>query len=109
MNKLLKVTIEEWAGHNSIDITDKQAEELVDAIDICSEYDYGSRGFSLGYKPESEEGKKIKELEGKLHTLECFISSSGLCIDYDIGRVTEHSMEQITDCHRASRKETTYY
>jgi len=109
MNELIKVTIEEWAGDNSINITAKEIKDLVDAIDICSEYDSGSRGFSLGYKPESDEEKKIKELEGKLHTLELFISSKGLCIDYDIGRVTEHTIEQITNCHRASRRETTYF
>jgi len=109
MNELIKVTIGEWAGDNSINITTKEIEELVDAINICSEYDSGSRGFSLGHKPQSEEEKRIKELEGKLHTLELFISSKGLCIDYGIGRVTEHTMEQITDCHRASRRETTYY
>ena len=109
MNELLKTTIEEWAGDNSINVTDNQIEELVDAINICSEYNSGSRGFTLGYKPESEDQKKIKELESKLHTLECFISSKGLCIDYDIGRVTEHTMVQITDCHRASDRKTTYY
>lgn len=109
MSELLKVTIEEWAGDNSITVTEKQVEELVDAIDICSEYDSGSRGFTLGHRPESGEAKKIKELESKLHTLECFISSKGFCIDYDIGRVTEHTMVQITDCHRALDRKTTYY
>jgi hypothetical protein len=109
MNESMKVTVEEWANNNSININDKQIRELVDAIDICSEIDMGSTGWVLGYKNKSNEEKEIEKLEKKLFTLERFIQQKGFSISYDIGHVTEHTMESISDSHRASRSKTTYY
>lgn len=102
MNETMKLTIEEWANDNLIDITDKQIKDLTDAIDICSEMESGSRGFTLGYNPKSQEDKKIEELEKKLHTLECFIGRKGFSISYDINRVVEHTMVPCGTSHMAS-------
>lgn len=109
MRETTKTMIEEWAGDCGINVTDKQIKELVDAIGMCSEMEFGSRGFSLGHKTKSDEEKKIEELEGKLHTLERFISSKGHCIDYGVGRVTEHTMTPCGTTHMASERKTTNY
>jgi len=74
----LKVMVEEWANDNSLTVTDKQVEELVDAIGICSEMDMGSRGYSLGCKPKTENELRIEKLE----KLECYIDQKGFSINY---------------------------
>jgi hypothetical protein len=107
MNESVKITIKEWANDNDIGINDNQIKELVEAIDMCSEINLNSIGFTLGYKIKSDEDKKIEILENKLRTLESFISSKGLSISYDVGYVTEHIMEQISDIHMASNSKTT--
>lgn len=107
MTESVRVTIEEWANDCSMNITDKQVKELADAIEMCSEMEVGSRGFSVGYTVKSEEKLKIEELEKKLFTLECFLQQKGLCISYEVGRVTEHTMERISNSHCASNDKTT--
>lgn len=109
MFESMKVAIEEWAGDCSVSVTDEQIKDLADAIEICSEMDLGSRGFSLGHKSKSEEESKIEELEKRLRTLELFISSNGLSVSYGAGYVTEHTMENISGSHRASNDKTTFY
>lgn len=109
MNNTLLIIIEEWAGDNGININDKQINELAEAIKICSEVELGSRGFIIGNKSKSNEEKKIEELKSKLHTLEQYIYSKGLNISYNIGYVTEHTMESISDSHKASNNKTFYY
>jgi len=106
---MVKTTIEEWANDCSLNITDEQIKELTEAIDMCSEMEMGNRGFTLGHKSKTKEELKIEELEKKLFTLECYISSKGLNIDYDAGRVTEHTMEVCGTAHMASKRKTSYY
>lgn len=109
MNKALYITIEEWAGDNNLPVTDKQINELVDAVEICSEIDIGSRGFTLGHKAKTESDIEIENLKDKLNTLESFIRDKGMNITYDNGYVTEHYMERISSSHCGSRDNTHYY
>jgi len=109
MNKNIQIAIEEWAGDNCIKVTIEQINELTDALDICSEIEMGSNGFALGHSVKSEDQRTIKYLEKKIQTLESFLSSKGLSISYDVGYVTEHTMEMCGTAHVASNRKTTYY
>jgi hypothetical protein len=107
MNEIVKITIEEWANNNDVNINNNQIKELVEAIDMCSEMNLNSIGFTLGHNTKSDEDKKIEILENKLRTLELFISSKGYSIGYEPGYVTEYYMEKISDTHIASNRRTT--
>jgi hypothetical protein len=109
MSEALKITIEEWANDNALPVTDDEINELLEAIGVCSEIDLGSRGFTLGHNAKSDKDKKIDELEKKIQTLELFILEKGISISYDVGYVTEHTMERITNTHAASNRKTTIF
>lgn len=109
MNNALLITIEEWAGDNGISVNDEQVIELAEAIEICSEVEIGSRGFTLGCNIKSEKDIQIDDLKNQIQTLEKFIRGKGLVITHGSGYVTEHTMERISSSHSASNDKTTYY
>lgn len=87
----IKITIEEWAGDNNINLTDEQVEELVYAIDIA--YDMSLPcGYGVG-QIETKERSEISRLESQIDLLQRFIDSKGYHItlfDNHIERLIEH-------------------
>lgn len=74
----IKITIEEWAGDNHIDLTDEQVEELVYAIDVA--YDMSLPcGYGVG-QIETKEHSEINRLKSQINLLERFIQSKGYWI-----------------------------
>ena len=74
----IKITIEEWAGDNHIDLTDEQVEELVYAIDVA--YDMSLPcGYGVG-QIETKEHSEINRLKSQINLLERFIRSKGYWI-----------------------------
>ncbi|MES0334788.1 MAG: hypothetical protein SFH39_00300 [Candidatus Magnetobacterium sp. LHC-1] len=106
MKEYIKITIQEWAEDNFIDITEEQVNELSDAIDMCSEIELGTRGFTVGNQTKSD--IETETLKAKLSTLEQFISSKGLNITYDVGYVTETFIVPISPTIEATERKTTY-
>ena len=77
-NEGIKITIEEWAGDNSINLTDEQIEELVYAIDTA--YDMSMPcGYGVG-QVKTKEHSEIERLKSQLDLLQRFIQSKGYWI-----------------------------
>lgn len=77
-NEGIKITIEEWAGDNNINLTDEQVEELVYAIDTA--YDMSLPcGYGVG-QIETKERSEINHLKSQLDLLQRFIESKGYYI-----------------------------
>lgn len=77
-NEGIKITIEEWAGDNSINLTDEQIEELVYAIDTA--YDMSLPcGYGVG-QVETREHSEINHLKSQIDLLQRFIQSKGYWI-----------------------------
>lgn len=90
-NEGIKITIEEWAGDNQLNLTDEQIEELVYAIDVA--YDMSLPcGYGVG-QIEAKERSEITHLKSQIDLLERFIKSKGYWItlfDNRIERMVEH-------------------
>lgn len=64
MNDGIKITIEEWAGDNNIDLSSEQVEELASAIDTT--YDMIMPcGYGID-QMESKEKGEIKQLRAQI-------------------------------------------
>ena len=91
-NEGIKITIEEWAGDNDINLTDEQVEELVYAIDVA--YDMSLPcGYGVG-QIETKERSEISHLKSQIDLLQRFIADKGYCItlfDNRIERLIMHN------------------
>lgn len=58
MSDAVKITIEEWAGDNSISLTQEQIEELSDAIDIAKDM-----GRPCGYGIDQYQSNEKMEIK----------------------------------------------
>ena len=86
-NEGIKITIEEWAGDNHINLTDEQIEELVYAIDTT--YDMSLPcGYGVG-QIETKEHSEISRLKLQLDLLQRFISSKGYWITLFDNRIEQ--------------------
>lgn len=95
MNDGIKITIEEWAGDNNIELSGEQVEELVDAIDITY-----NMMVPCGYgvdQIESKEKGEIKQLKAQIDLLERYIKSKGYNIILHDGRITRNYMRSNWD------------
>jgi hypothetical protein len=90
-NEGIKITIEEWAGDNNINLTDEQVEELVYAIDVA--YDMSLPcGYGVG-QIETKEQSEIERIKSQIDLLQRFISDKGYHItlfDNHIELLIEH-------------------
>lgn len=90
MNDGIKITIEEWAGDNNIELSGEQVEELVDAIDITY-----NMMVPCGYgvdQIESKEKGEIKQLKAQIDLLERYIKSKGYNIILHDNKITRNYM-----------------
>lgn len=82
MNEGVRITIEEWAGDNGLDLTDELVAELADGIDTAYQM-----SMPCGYgvdRYESENKKEIRRLENQIDMLMRYLDSKGLhCILHD--------------------------
>ena len=78
----VKITIEEWAGDNSITVTSEQVEELAEAVDTAYEMSMPC-GYGID-RYRHEENREIKILKNQIDILLRYLESKGLhCILYD--------------------------
>ena len=100
-NEGIKITIEEWAGDNNIDLTDEQVEELVYAIDTA--YDMSLPcGYGVG-QIETKERSEINHLKSQIDLLQRFISDKG----YHITLFDDH-IERLVIHNSGDRSYTSY-
>lgn len=100
-NEGIKITIEEWAGDNHINLTDEQVEELVYAIDVA--YDMSLPcGYGVG-QIETKEHSEINYLKSQIDLLQRFIKSKGYCIT-----LFDNRIEQMTMVNWGDRSHTSY-
>lgn len=100
-NEGIKITIEEWAGDNNINLTDNQVEELVYAIDVA--YDMSlPYGYGIG-QIETKEHFEIRYLKSQIDLLQRFISSKG----YHITLFDDH-IERLIIHNSGDRSYTLY-
>jgi hypothetical protein len=96
-NEGIKITIEEWAGDNSINLSDEQIEELVYAIDVA--YDMSLPcGYGVG-QVETKERSEISYLKSQIDLLQRFIADKGYCItlfDNRIERLIVHKCGELS-------------
>lgn len=95
MNDGIKITIEEWAGDNNIELSGGQVEELADAIDITY-----NMMVPCGYgvdQMESKEKGEIKQLKAQIDLLERYIKSKGYNIILHDDRITRNYMRSNWD------------
>nr|DAF82896.1 MAG TPA: hypothetical protein [Caudoviricetes sp.] len=95
MNDGIKITIEEWAGDNNIELSGEQVEELADAIDITY-----NMMVPCGYgvdQMESKEKGEIKQLKAQIDLLERYIKSKGYNIILHDDRITRNYMRSNWD------------
>jgi hypothetical protein len=102
MKEAMKITIEEWSSEHNLVVNEEQAEDLIDALDICCEIESVPNFFQS--RTKSEKDKEIEILKNKLRNLELFINSKGFSIDVGINDITEHVEERISVSHAASRE-----
>jgi hypothetical protein len=102
MKESLKITIEEWAGDNDLDVNDDQITELADAIDVLDEMD--SMPFFQQGESKSEEQKEIEVLQKQIGMLELFIASKGYSVSVNKSSLTESVTEPISNTHAATRE-----
>ena len=74
-NEGIKITIEEWAGDNNINLTDEQVEELMYAIDVAQDMSLPC-GYGVG-QIETKERSEITNLKAQIDLLQRFILSKG--------------------------------
>lgn len=95
MNNGIKITIEEWAGDNNIDLSSEQVEELAYAIDVT--YDMIMPcGYGID-QMESKEKSEIKQLKAQIDLLERYIKSKGYNIILHDDRITRNYMRSNLD------------
>ncbi len=86
-NEGIKITIEEWAGDNSINLTDEQVEELMYAIDVA--YDMSMPcGYGVG-QVKTKENSEIEHLKSQIGLLQRFIQSKGYWITLFDNRIEQ--------------------
>ena len=90
MNDGVKITIEEWAGDNNIEISNEQVEELAYAIDVAYEMSM-PWGYGVG-QIESKEKSEIKQLNAQIDLLERYIKSKGYNIILHDDKITRNYM-----------------
>ena len=106
MNDGIKITIEEWAGDNNIEISNEQVEELAYAIDVA--YDMSMPwGYGVG-QIESKEKNEIKQLKAQIDLLERYIKSKGYNIILHDDRITRSYMVNYSDWDRSVMEHETF-
>lgn len=94
-NEGIKITIEEWAGDNAINLTDEQIEELVYAIDVAYDMSFPC-GYGVG-QVETKERSEIDRLESQIDLLQRFIQSKGYWITLFDSRIEQTIMHGCGD------------
>lgn len=106
MNDGIKITIEEWAGDNNIEISNEQIEELAYAIDVA--YDMSMPwGYGVG-QIESKEKSEIKQLKTQIDLLERYIKSKGYNIILHDNEITRSYMVNYSDWDRSVMEHETF-
>lgn len=101
-NEGIKITIEEWAGDNSINLTDEQIEELVYAIDTA--YDMSMPcGYGVG-QVKTKESSEIDYLKSQIDLLQRFISSKGYWITLFDNHIEQTIMRPCGDRYATSHE-----
>ena len=99
-NEGIKITIEEWAGDNEINLTDEQVEELIYAIDVA--YDMSLPcGYGVG-QIETKERSEINHLKSQIDLLQRFIESKGYRIILFDNRIERIVMNNCGDRYYTS-------
>lgn len=94
-NEGIKITIEEWAGDNHINLTDEQIEELVYAIDTA--YDMSLPcGYGVG-QVKTKESSEIEHLKSQIDLLQRFVQSKGYWITLFDNRIEQTIMRGCGD------------
>lgn len=99
MNDGIKITIEEWAGDNNIEVSNEQIEELVDAIDVTYEMSMPC-GYGVG-QIETQEKREIKRLKVQIDLLERYIKSKGYNIILGDNEITRSYWVNYSDWDRS--------
>ena len=101
-NDGIKITIEEWAGDNNIELTDEQIEELVYGIDVA--YDMSLPcGYGVG-QIETKERSEIAHLKSQIDLLQRFIESKGYHITLFDNRIEQLIIHNYGDRYCSSYK-----
>lgn len=101
-NEGIKITIEEWAGDNNINLTDEQVEELVYAIDVA--YDMSLPcGYGVG-QMKTKESSEIEHLKSQIALLTRFIQSKGYWITLFDNRIEQTIMQRHGDRYVTSHE-----
>lgn len=106
MNDGIKITIEEWAGNNNIELSNEQMEELAYAIDVAYEMSMPC-GYGVG-QIESKEKSEIKQLKAQIDLLERYIKSKGYNIILHDDRITRNYMVNYSDWDRSVMEHETF-
>lgn len=86
MNEAVRITIEEWAGDNGIDLSDDQIEELAEGIETARQM-----SLPTGYgtdRYESQNKAIIRRLEHQIDMLIRYIRSKGYQIVLHENKIT---------------------
>lgn len=90
MSETVKITIEEWAGDNSISLTQEQIEELSYAIDIAKDMERPC-GYGID-QYQNKEKMEIKKLNNQIDMLLRYINSKGFHINLHDNKITRMYM-----------------
>lgn len=106
MNDGVRITIEEWAGDNNIEISNEQVEELAYAIDVAYEM---SMPWGYGVEQiESREKSEIKQLKEQIDLLERYIKSKGYNIILHDDKITRSYWVNYSDWDRSVMEHETF-
>ena len=98
----VKITIEEWAADNGIELSEIQISELFDAVCIAMEMDKPG-GYCVGRW--EEDNNEIRELKNKLDVLTRFVQSKGYCVYVGENFVEVETEEPCGSCHYSTKIE----
>lgn len=98
----VKITIDEWAGENGIELTENQIDDLYDAISIAIEMEKPGGYCVAGVK---EENGEVQKLKNKLDVLTRFVRSKGYCVYVEENFVEIEKEVPCGSCHYANERE----
>lgn len=106
MNDGVRITIEEWAGDNNIELSNEQIEELVYGIDVAYEISMPC-GYGVG-QIESKEKSEIKQLKAQIDLLERYIKSKGYNIVLYDDKIVRNYWVNYSDWDRSVMERETF-
>jgi hypothetical protein len=94
MSNAEKITIQEWASENSIQLSEEQVADLQHGLEMAREMDSYGTGWTPGHRAETEEDREIKRLQKTIKQLEGFANLKGFSVSADENGITHFWMER---------------